>query len=690
MNGNQMPRDPIAEIQHWLERRRPAEAAELCLETLVANPDDPVLLRLLARCEEQQDRADKGIEHLRRAVGAHPEDVDARFDLARFLVRQGQLEEARVELKQILALDPNHAGARTVLARMDAGQGRIDQAIEGLKTALRADEDHLPAHLSLIELLVRTGDLEKASQHASHAAALAPDDWRVQFEMAGMFEAREHFGFAEQCLRNALELAPGELRPRLRLAALLQRCERHSEALEVLAQADSLAPESSEIRRLRALSLVRIGQPEKARQVLESDPGIVNDKSWLLALADVYQQQGDAVAVGRLAARLPKDGSAPVLLWLESLAAAMAGNLSAAAGSLRQVVDGGDDELRVRARLLLAAISLRQQESEKVAELLAPLGKTESLPMFAIWEAARLCREAGHFELGSQLIENALDRKDLDEQVRSRSAVMRLDLLDRAGRYEEAAAEFGQAAWQAPYLGEPAFLHGEDPRVVPDLGPLEDIQWPKPDPLRESEARPVFLSGWPFSGRELLMPLARCQPARALPLADWPRRRDVLHLPASLEQVNELDPDLARSIRRRYFRGNVVEPGSIVFETAAIVPQDIPRLCVLFPHATLIVLHAEEKYLELQWRLVGYRQVPSMLEFWRRDEQMLARMASRVPMDRIDLDLRDLLENPESVLQGLCTRLGLRYDEHVPTVVQQLSETRGYRPPDHWENYFPN
>ncbi|MFU8877484.1 MAG: tetratricopeptide repeat protein [Wenzhouxiangellaceae bacterium] len=688
MNSSQTPLDPLSEIRARLDRKQPVEAAQLCLETLASNPDDPLLLRLLAHCEEQQSRPEQAIEHLRRAIKAQPDDVEARFELGRILASQDRVQNAQSELLAVLELDPNHAEARTVLARIEAAQGNRSGAIEGLKTALRADPDHLPAHLSLIDLLVRAGDLEKANQHASHAAALAPDNWHVQVAMARVFEAGEHFSFAEQCLRNALELAPQEIEPRLRLAALLQRSERHTEALEVLAEASSLAPESSEIRRLSALSQVRTGQLDRARQALESDPGIVNEKASLLALADVYQQQGDAMALRGLAVKLPEDQPG-LARWLEGLAAAIGGNLSAATPNLEKLVAGDDDELSVRARLLLAAISLRQQENEKIRELLEPLAKTDGLPIFAVWEGARLCRESGQFELGAQLIEKALERRDLDEQARSRSAVMRLDLLDRAGRYEEAAAAFGQAAWQAPYLGEPTFLHGEDPRAVPDLGPLEDIQWPKPDPLRESEARPVFLCGWPSSGRELLMPLARCQPARALPLADWPRRRDVLHLPARPEQVTELDADLARSVRRRYFRGNAVDPGSIVFETAAIVPQDIPRLGVLFPHATLIVLHAEEKYLELQWRLAGYRQVPSMLKIWRRDDEILRQMASQVPMDRIDLDLRDLLENPESVLRGLCTRLGLRYDEHVPTVVQQLSETRGYRPPDHWENYFP-
>ncbi len=678
------PRDRIAGL---IQVGKINDASRLCLETLASNPDDPDLLLLLANCEQRQGNSASALERLQHCLSAWPDHAPSRLELAKQLMLLERHQEARAQLQQLLERNPNHAPARTLLARLENQHGRFDIALEGLRTALRADPDHLPAHLGLVQLLLDKGQLENANQHISHALSLAPDDWHVQVMAARVFEARDHAGFAEQCLKNAIKQAPGETEPPLLLGRLLQRAGRHAEALEWLQRAEQCGGHPNILNPWRAVSLFRLGRMEEARDALESILDSYPQRSLLFQLGELYQYLQDVEALRGLAAKAGRDNIG-ISRWLLAQADALAGRLGAALSNLDELESIADAELESRAVLLRAAIQVRQQQFGEVDALLRPFSTRSDLEHALGWEAARLCRLAGNLDLGIAFLDQLLAQKSIDEDVRNRTATMRLDLADRAGRFVENVRQFGQSAWQAPYLGDPGCLQDQDPRRLPDLSPLDSLDW-----LMNADAvrgpRPVFLCGWPCTGRELLLALARCAPAHPLPLNDWSRRREALQLPMPLTRLTQLDPARLRSMARRYLRGNYSDPDAIVVETAAVTPQDLIHIARVFPRAAVLVMRAEEKYLELQWRLAGYRQVPTMLRFWRRDERLLERLEKRLPVEFIDLATSELLDDPGQVLSDLCNRLQLLYDSAMPAVVGQLADLRGYRSPEHWKNYFP-
>ncbi len=671
---------------------RPREAADCCLSALAENRDQPGLLLLLGLCEEQLGEEPGARERFRRALKVDPEFCQAHFELARLLLAQRETGEAAAHLRRCVELDPNHAPARTVLARLDRAAGREDAAQQGLKSALRADPDHVPARISLAELLLDHGQLEEASKHASHAIGLEPDNPLAQLIMARVLEAQGRPTFAEQCLRNAIERLPDDPAVRVALAGLLQRAGRHAQTLEQLELASGLGADSAEVNAMRGISLQATGQLQEALASYQlAVDGSSPHRDVLLRYADLLRRVRDP---DRLCALLDRhtDLSGFDRQWLETLLAAAAEDWSEVHDRCMTLADCADADIAVQARLLGAETHFERSSAlsgkPSIRDWLAPLSAGPVRRPEWIWEAARLCREAADHDVAVDLLRHLERSGLLSEQTRSRTMVMLVDELDRAGQYQEAGQLFDQAAWQRPFLGEPAWLKEPEPLEIPDLAPLREVDW-QAAPIDGALPRPVFLLGWPCSGRDLvLMTLAQSPDIVPLSPDTWPQRRETLGLPIRPEHLSVVDDAMLRMKRRRYLRSVSHSSLQTLIEPGAVFPLDLPQLVRVFPNAVVIAMTAAERYLELQWRLAGYRQVPSMRQFWRRDEQLLDSVTEIVPVNLHRVSLSELLQAPGAVLTQLCTRLGLRYDDSLPGIMDELAHSRGYRSPEHWKHYF--
>jgi tetratricopeptide (TPR) repeat protein len=662
------------------------DATEACLQGLVDSPDDPELHFLLALCDEKQGQTDDALARLERVVRDEPRHTDARFALGRLLAARGQAESARTHLNECLELDPGHAAARTIRARLDFGEGRSAEAVSGLKTALRADEDHVPALVSLAEILLDQGDVESANQHASHALEVSPNNASAQIAMARVFMAKGLFSFAERCLANAAEYEPGNPVACLLSGEVLQRSGRHAEAVEQFEKARQLGLADRAVARGLATSLARSGRLQEARRVFDALSPTAADRDLVLDLADLHAAAGDAAALQALA---ESGGDLPADLcnWLKALAYEVADAPEEALGLAADLLQAEDFDLQVRARLLAARLNLHQGRPEPLVDVLGPLVEEGRVTAAVHWEMARLLRAAELFELADRSLQHVAGRKDVDADNRARTQSMRLDVLDRAGRYEEALALFAEAAWQPPYIGEPGYLaiDGEDEQA---LAPLKRYEWSREGGAASPTDQPLFIAGWPCAGRDLLLAaLSTSGALDVLSLADWPQRKRHLGLPLDVAGFGRAPSSRLHLMRRRYARYFSGKRRPV--ESASVQPLDMAQIARLFPTAVVVNPVAEENYLAMQWRLMGYRQVPTMLKAWRQDGQLLARLRELLPIEIIDVSLDALLSDPQATLADLCPMLGLSYHQNMSKAVERLADSRGYRPPQHWKHYFP-
>jgi tetratricopeptide (TPR) repeat protein len=670
--------------QHYLAGRID-EATELCLQGLTEAPQDGELHFLLALCDEKAGKINEAFERLQRVVEQHDQHVDARFALGRMQLSRGQARDARATFNELLELDPGHAPARTLRARLDRIEGRIDEAVNGLRTALRGDEHHVPALVSLAEIELERGNVEAANEHASQAVQIAPHDAAAQLVMGQTFLAKGLSSFAERALTNAAESDPGNPRIHLALGQAMQRFGRHREAVSAFERARSLGLQDGELARGLAVSLARSGRLADARKALEELEPDLRDRNLILDLAELHAADGDAPALAALGERAAL--IAPELnRWVLAIQCELEGRIDEGLALAEQLLDSEQTDLQVRARMLTARLHVRQGNAEATEAVLSPLLENPSLTPAAHWEIARLLRQVSAWEAAARCLERVAARKELNDEDRARSQAMRVDILDRAGRYDQAAALFPEAAWQPPYLGEPAYLelHGNQPHA---LSNVLEYDWKTPGD-DDAGRTPLFVAGWPCSGRDLVLAALGQSPSLAiLPLADWPQRKQHLDLPIDASRFGPADPSRVHLTRRRYGRHCPRDRRAV--ESASIQPVDMAQIARVFPDAVVVLPHARKEYLALQWRLVGYRQVPSMLKAWEGDQRLMELLRDQLPLRVIDCSLEDLLQQPEATLSDLCSQLGLTYDDGMREVVEQMAVSRGYRPPEHWRHYSP-
>lgn len=664
------------------------EAIDACRSAIENHPDQAELFYLQGLCEEQRGDSAAALKLLSQALeldGYHP---SVRFQMARLLIKDGQTEPATRHLRRCVEIDPNHAAAWTLLARLHLQANRREDALSGLKTALRAEEDHVPALITLATMLLDRGELDEARTQASQAVKVDPNDPQAQILMARIFLAQGYLSFARQSIENARRLEPNDPSIKIAEADLAQREQRHRDALDLLKQAEGLDEARSTVEALKARSYMALGQWDTARQSYERllQSGSTKREVWF-GLADAYVHLKQPLALDALSEQAVIAGEA-TQAWLRAQAAALNGELDESRDLARGLFDEGDADLRFRARLLVARILMQEPEPQSAADVLRPLISDPELGSPTAWQAAALCRQLDHQSLALELLDALLKRGLEDQDERARTHAMRVDLLDQLGRYDEAREAFPDAAWQPPYLGDPAQLSGDDPSAQPDLSGLSSIDWSTDT---EAQTRPVLFYGWPCSGRDMvLQTLAMHSGCPALSIADWPARRQALEAPLTFRQIGEARPAHVHLMRKRYLRRLSPEQKqqNQCLEPAVPLLLHLPHWARVFPNANVVVTHAEENYLKMQWRLLGYRQVPSMLKIWRRDQETLAAIRDQVPLNFVDCSLEALMEAPGKTLELLCDSLSLRYDPQMTGAISTLVRQHGYRPTEHWRHYF--
>ena len=669
------PEQLMAEIRQLLQQGRYADAASACREALGEAPENADLRMLMGLCEEAAGRADTARAWIEKALEKHPDHPAAGFHLGRLLLIEGRDDAARDSLERCIARDPNHAAARTLLARVDQRAGRGEAAIEGLRTALVADENHAPAHAGLAVLLLKRGELEEAHTHAAAAVRLRPDDALSQVTMAQVFQAQGHFDFAEQCLRNALERQPEHVQ----LKAALEQLQRIRGSDAGEDEADSVA---GQLERMRAH--YRQGRLLPAAELADAlQFRFEVDDPILLELAEVLMDAGQVDAAGDILDRA--DAELPRHALTGARLTAVRGDLSGALQQLSELFASDRAEIRHDARRLSADLHLREQRLEPALEVLRPLADEVGRVPATARMLAQLEHAAGETASARNLLEQLLQQSDLPEAEKAVSHNLLGRILDESGAYQAAGRHLAQGGWRRPFLVD------EIDEVSPDSlqqAWLEVTDWPfGAEPVDDGRRAPIFICGWPGSGREALLPvLLSSEQVAMLPGEEWARRRQILRLPAGPDALAALSESDLRLGRKRYLRGGpqndrpLLEPGQV--EATAL-----PAVARFFPRARLLWLNASEPSLKLHWRLAGCRDIERMVAVWRAEQRVFAHLRTLLPLDLVELELDRLLEGDAQALRQVADALELENPAALAGNLEASFRQAGYRRAGHWRHY---
>lgn len=454
-------------------------------------------LRTLGRGDEAQAAID-------RAITLAPERED--FVLTRSVMRLGGNDpsQAQSALMDALAFNPNHLPAYIGLIHIALGQNNAAEAKRLLKLAERVDADDADVLAAKGAIAQAEGALDDAIAQFTRALERAPQNVLALGGLAFAYMHKQMPAFAEQALRRAVALAPDNVRLRRGLVDCLLRQERPDEAEQALDELLAQTPDDRASLSLRAHFRQSrgdfAGALDDARALSAANPDDLQALTLLISLlmrtgageeartavAAALAAQPDNDALWQLSAGLEAgfsgDGGEVIAQWRERMPnSALAHEAAAvrheAKGDLDAAAAAADAALAIRESLPLAQFVKLRQEIRLDPE--AALARIQAL--------AQVARSA-----------------EAERMVLAWTGL----IMDRLGRFDEAAASFGRMAEHVlPAKTLPTPYPGGE---VPEAGVEGRLLW-APTGLRVER---VFNALGLVLGNRLLVDRNQPSPAR--------------------------------------------------------------------------------------------------------------------------------------------------------------------------------
>lgn len=265
-----MQHDPDqAEALSAFRRGELTRARAIAEARLERGPASPELHHLLGLIHCREGRLDPGIQRLRNASNAEPENVAFRVMLVRALNDAGRPAEAL----EVAAPPAGTSPAELALwhARAEAAQA--------------------------------AGEYSSAEQAWKVLCAARPDDWRAWANYGDALAGLERWPEAANALRQAWTLEPEQRSVWLNFASALARAGYFDEAVEQLKAMLDAGPEDTDIRLMLARLLADLGRNEEAMAEL--------DRAARSAIGEAASGEGDSGLI-RIALGEREAESAPI------------------------------------------------------------------------------------------------------------------------------------------------------------------------------------------------------------------------------------------------------------------------------------------------------------------------------------------------------------------------------------------
>lgn len=163
-------------------------------------PTEPDVAILLATLYGQQRRYREAETTLRRALEAHPKDLDLLNNLNRVLTQAKNMAGAEAVMLRMTEIEPASFDHRVRLARFYIGQGAQNKAEAVLREAIAVDPNSEQRRLMLAEFFVNKKDVAAAEQVLLDAAAQITHSTQIQLGLGALYrksgqdtKARQHY-----------------------------------------------------------------------------------------------------------------------------------------------------------------------------------------------------------------------------------------------------------------------------------------------------------------------------------------------------------------------------------------------------------------------------------------------------------------------------------------------------------------
>jgi len=151
-------------------------------------PAEPDVAILLATLYDQRRRYRDAEATLRRALEAHPKDLDLLNNLNGVLARANDVAGAETVIHRMIEAEPESIDHRLRLARFHVQQAAYDKAEAVLRNAVALDPNSEQRRLVLADFFMSRNDALSAEQVLLEATAQLPFSSQLQFGIAALYK----------------------------------------------------------------------------------------------------------------------------------------------------------------------------------------------------------------------------------------------------------------------------------------------------------------------------------------------------------------------------------------------------------------------------------------------------------------------------------------------------------------------
>ncbi len=177
--------------QAYLQAGRPADARRTAEAALTAEPDNLLVLRVLARIQESEGELDQALATLARVVAIDPHDVPTWHKKGRLETSSGRREAALESLRRGFALDQREPDVLVEIGALELGLGNVSEAIASFERARAAGVARPELVLGLARAYARAGRLDEAHALVRGASGLGRAGEVLLEELRAAREERE-------------------------------------------------------------------------------------------------------------------------------------------------------------------------------------------------------------------------------------------------------------------------------------------------------------------------------------------------------------------------------------------------------------------------------------------------------------------------------------------------------------------
>jgi tetratricopeptide (TPR) repeat protein len=266
-------------------------------ELMAAAPTETDAVLLIATLYTANQRGEEALPLLRRALEAHPDNLELLDGLSTILIKQDHMDEVESTLKQIIALEPTVLNHRLRHVAFYDQQQQYDKAEAVLKEAIRLDPDNETQRLTLVEYVAKRRGLERAEASLLEARKDLPRSGKLWFALGSLYESTQRVDKAREtyhAIQEEFHGKPEGWEAQVKLAGLDWVAGKTDDAERQLQEVLKENSRSTEALLLRGKIALQRGNGKDAtqdfRSVLKDQPESADGH---LLLARAYLMTGE-------------------------------------------------------------------------------------------------------------------------------------------------------------------------------------------------------------------------------------------------------------------------------------------------------------------------------------------------------------------------------------------------------------